>query len=104
MPMSSLRVIVGVIWIAILLVTHGIWTATALPLDNVGVFPDPGTTSVRDGAENDDYSASSGTELYDMYGNEIEEALGDYRIDFRGDMYERHAPQTALPEPIKPST
>jgi FtsZ-interacting cell division protein ZipA len=104
MPMRSLRVIVGAIWIAILLVTHGIWTATALPLDVVSAFPDPSTTSVRDGAENDDYSASSAPRLYDMYGNEIEEALGDYRIDVRGEMYERHAPQTALPEPAKPST
>jgi len=32
----------------------------------------------------------------DVYGNEIDEAVGDYRVDPRGDMYERHSPDTAL--------
>ena len=96
--------IVGAIWITILFVTHGIWTATALPLDTAGAISDPHTTSIRDGADDDRYTSSGAPGLYDMYGNEIEEALGDYRIDFRGDVYERHAPQTALPEPTKPST
>jgi len=32
----------------------------------------------------------------DLNGNEIDEAVGDYRIDRRGEMYERHAPDTAL--------
>jgi hypothetical protein len=32
----------------------------------------------------------------DLNGNEIDEAVGDYRVDTRGDMYERHAPDTAL--------
>ena len=32
----------------------------------------------------------------DLNGNEIDEAVGDYRVDSRGEMYERHAPDTAL--------
>ena len=32
----------------------------------------------------------------DLYGNEIDEAVGDYRVDGRGDLYERHAPDTAV--------
>jgi hypothetical protein len=32
----------------------------------------------------------------DLNGNEIDAAVGDYRIDRRGEMYERHAPDTAL--------
>ena len=32
----------------------------------------------------------------DLNGNEIDEAVGDYRVDPRGEMYERHAPDTAL--------
>ena len=32
----------------------------------------------------------------DLNGNEIDEAVGDYRVDRRGEMYERHAPDTAL--------
>lgn len=32
----------------------------------------------------------------DIYGNEVSDAVGDYRIDRRGDLYERHAPDTAV--------
>ena len=32
----------------------------------------------------------------DLNGNEVDPAVGDYRVDRRGDMYERHAPDTAL--------
>src|SRR5438105_2386413 len=32
----------------------------------------------------------------DLNGNEIDAAIGDYRVDKRGEMYERHAPDTAL--------
>jgi hypothetical protein len=32
----------------------------------------------------------------DLYGNEVEEAVGDYRIDIRGDIYERHSPDTEV--------
>lgn len=33
----------------------------------------------------------------DVYGNEIEDAIGDYRIDPRGDVYESHSPDTEVP-------
>lgn len=32
----------------------------------------------------------------DLNGNEIDDAVSDYRIDGRGELYERHAPDTAL--------
>jgi hypothetical protein len=32
----------------------------------------------------------------DVYGNEIQDAVGDYRIDPRGDVYENHAPDTEV--------
>jgi hypothetical protein len=38
------------------------------------------------------------TPRLDRYGNEIETAIGDYRVDPLGDMYERHSPDTALPQ------
>jgi hypothetical protein len=34
----------------------------------------------------------------DLYGNEITNAVGDYRVDPHGDLYERHAPDTAVLE------
>jgi hypothetical protein len=39
-----------------------------------------------------------GDHLTDRYGNEIDRAVGDYRIDPAGDVYENHSPQTALPK------
>lgn len=33
----------------------------------------------------------------DVYGNEIEDAVTDYRIDSAGDVYERHSPETQVP-------
>lgn len=40
----------------------------------------------------------------DRYGNEVEDAVGDYRLDRRGEMYELHSPDTALPQLGPPST
>ena len=33
----------------------------------------------------------------DIYGNEIEDAVTDYRIDPAGAVYERHSPETEVP-------
>lgn len=38
----------------------------------------------------------------DRYGNQIETAIGDYRVDPRGEMYEMHSPETALPQLATP--
>jgi hypothetical protein len=41
--------------------------------------------------------------IVDRYGNPIEEAVGDYRVDPRGDIFERHSPTTAVPRLPEPS-
>jgi hypothetical protein len=57
-----------------------------------------GTTSVLDAgnaalhARVDDWAEPQ----VDLNGNEIDAAVGDYRVDKGGEMYERHAPDTAL--------
>jgi hypothetical protein len=33
----------------------------------------------------------------DLFGNEVEGAVTDYRLDPRGEMYERHSPETEIP-------
>ena len=56
------------------------------------------TTSVVDNqvptfpARSDDWAEPR----VDLNGNEIDPAIGDYRVDTHGEMYERHAPDTAL--------
>jgi hypothetical protein len=45
-----------------------------------------------------------GDPRFDLYGNEVEEAVGDYREDGRGLTYERHSPATELTRLGPPST
>lgn len=40
----------------------------------------------------------------DLLGNEVEDAVADYRIDLRGSVYERHSPETAVPRLGSPSS
>lgn len=86
-----MRVIVGAIWVALLLVGHGIWSAAAIPVT------DRAQPRITDAAPEPEP-----LRLIDLYGNEVERAVTDYRLDLRGDVYERHAPQTALPSPKRP--
>ena len=38
----------------------------------------------------------------DLYGNEVEDAVGDYRIDRGGAIYERHSPDTEVTQLAAP--
>ena len=75
------------------------WTKHTVP-PAIALFAHPraDTTSVLDEMVNsepprdDDWAEPR----VDLNGNEIEDAVGDYRVDPRGEMYERHAPDTAL--------
>ena len=40
----------------------------------------------------------------DLLGNEVEDAVADYRVDLGGDVYERHSPETAVPRLGSPSS
>ena len=93
---NAVRLVVVTIWITIVLVTRGIWTASALPISYPESLGDSSIT-VPDYRVNDPERPRM-----DRYGNEIENAVVDYRIDVRGDLYERHAPGTALPERRRP--
>jgi hypothetical protein len=48
--------------------------------------------------------AGSPPETLDRYGNVVERAVTDYRLDPTGDIYERHSPSTAIPRLGPPST
>ncbi len=41
---------------------------------------------------------------FDQHGNRIDRAVGDYRVDRRGTLYEGHAPQAPLPRLKVPTT
>jgi len=40
----------------------------------------------------------------DVYGTPVEPAVGGYRVDFEGDLYEEHNPDTAVLELGSPSS
>ena len=93
--MSSLRIVGGTLGAAILVLAWSIGRETiAGPLDR-DAWVRRSTPAVSEG--NAPHRAARPGRLIDRYGNELERAVTDYRIDYRGDLYERHSPQTAVP-------
>jgi hypothetical protein len=94
------RVWIVVIGLSMVFALTEVWLqrSTVHP-QHASAFPPPyGTTSVLDAEtpalpqHGDDWAEPR----VDLNGNEIDAAVGDYRVDTRGEMYERHAPDTAL--------
>jgi hypothetical protein len=52
--------------------------------------------SVSDTAVSVPDSGDEGIPRMDVYGNEVEDAVGDYRVDGTGDLYESHSPDTEV--------
>jgi hypothetical protein len=95
--MSSVRVTGGILGAAILVFAWSIGKELAfgpLQVAPLAGWPTPAVS------QRDREAARSGR-LIDRYGNELERAVSDYRLDYRGDLYERHSPQTDVPR-LKP--
>jgi hypothetical protein len=103
--MSSLRIVIGIICLVVALVARGIWAETRIPPPAQSIIKGPSTTAVYDRGDVDEPYPPGRIESsrMDRYGNQIESAVGDYRIDRRGEMYERHSPDTAVPRLGVPS-
>jgi hypothetical protein len=100
------RVIVGLLWLTIVIAAAGGWNAgVSRPYVHLLAPHGTGTTQVLDDATYSDVSGADAAAepRVDLYGNEIEEAVGDYRIDVRGDIYERHSPETEVTQLAAPS-
>jgi hypothetical protein len=69
-------------------VTQGLSTPT------VSVVSDE---SSQAGEDDEDFSI-------DRFGNRIDRAIGDYRVDPRGDIFEWHSPSTAVSRLADPSS
>jgi len=95
---TVVRVVIGVIWVLSLLLGRGVWhSAASFPGSSAVSIWD--TTSVSDGEAGESSSVGNDRQQpqFDLFGNEIEPAMADYRVDRRGAVYERHAPETAVP-------
>jgi hypothetical protein len=94
------RLWIVVIGLSIVFTLSEVWLQrSTVYVQHAIAFPPPSsTTSVLDVGtpalpqRDDDWAEPR----VDLNGNEIDVAVGDYRVDTRGEMYERHAPDTAL--------
>lgn len=100
--MTLQRVWFAVLMAAMLVAGSTMWTPRAIPahvpVSPVSVDESTPTPSVIDSASR---ALPAEDERWleprvDLNGNEIDAAVSDYRVDPRGEMYERHAPDTAL--------
>jgi hypothetical protein len=95
------------LWLLSLLAGRGVWNpavtspiaATSAEITDHFILP----TDAGRGAAPVEHEPRS-TPRVDLFGNEIEDALADYRIDLRGSVYERHSPETAVAALGSPSS
>ena len=94
--MTTLRVIFTVVAFTAAIMCLGMWSA-AIPAHAAPLEPVHSTaiSDLTDLAEDpaDDLTV---TPQFDVYGNEVDDAVGGYRIDPLGDEYEEHSPDTEI--------
>jgi hypothetical protein len=94
------------LWLTILIVVAGAWSAgAARPRADASATADTRTSLMPADANDSDAFApdAASPPRLDLYGNEIDNPVGDYRIDHRGDLYERHSPGTEVTQLAAPS-
>ena len=90
--MRLLTIVLGVACVNAILCMSEMWTPRAIAGPPTG-----STTSVSHPVHVNRTNAEKFAEpRLDLYGNEVDDAVSDYRVDPRGDLYERHSPDTAM--------
>ena len=89
--MITLRVWFAMMVLATVFAGATVWSAVVQPTAAFQLAtPHPSVTDLSDAVQ------MPAEPRVDVYGNEIEDAIGDYRIDPRGDVYESHSPDTEV--------
>jgi hypothetical protein len=107
MPMQVLRLACGAMLVAsVLTVYDGLNSIGGVsPATDRYVTPGLSTPTISVVA---DESAALGQDddafSIDRFGNRIDKAIGDYRVDPRGDIFEWHSPSTAVSRLADPSS
>ena len=99
MPMNVERLWAALLAMAVIAAASNLWTKPSQTRQVHAIAqPSRATTSVIDSSARELPAARQdwAEPHIDLNGNEIDDAVGDYRVDGRGEMYERHAPDTAL--------
>ena len=103
---TTVRVIVGVFWLALLVVLGGFWGTSAARARGTAQLK-PASQSVSPSSFERAVQPIDNRSLdqpeIDLFGNEIERAVSDYRVDYTGDIYEAHSPDTAITRLAAPS-
>lgn len=107
--MTMLRVATGTIWLLVVLIGRAmLHPAVAVPVQPSSAPTHARTTSVIVEEEFAPPGAmrtiDSDEPRFDLFGNEIDVAIADYRLDRRGTIYERHSPDTAVSKLGSPKT
>src|SRR5262245_16327493 len=100
--MTPFRAITVLIVVAVLIAGREMWKSVVTPAEahvfravsHTTSVPDSNTQDKQDQMRDDDVARPD----VDLFGNEVDKALGDYRVDIRGDIYERHSPDTEVPK------
>ena len=97
--MTGLRVLLA---ITCLVAGSNLWLTQSAARVRANVY----TTTVLSGVVLSDPTPNdgSGRTRLDLNGNEIDDAVGDYRVDYGGDLYERHVPEQAFIHLAPPET
>jgi hypothetical protein len=108
--MTRLRVAIGTIWVVSFVAGRG-WLvsppASANAATSAEITAQPSVPVKEVGSEpqvEDGDPLEHRDPALDLFGNEIEEAIADYRVDLRGTIYERHSPETAVSKLGSPTT
>jgi hypothetical protein len=105
------RVIVGFLWLAILIIVASAWSAGARSGAAKARVPPRNIVAAKPIVDNGRAASiplpglqeESPDRRVDLYGNDVEVAVSDYRVDLYGVMYERHSPETELPRLAAPA-
>jgi hypothetical protein len=97
---------IGILWLCSLFAGSAVWCSGLTSLiasSPAGITAQPIVvpSAVTRGPQ---VESSSLEPRVDLLGNEIEDAVADYRVDLGGDVYERHSPETAVPKLGSPSS
>ena len=104
---KTIYAVIGVLWLCSLAVgsaTLGTGMPSLIAASSAEITAQPrlGSPAVIDAPRVE--SSHSPQPRVDLLGNEVEAAVADYRVDFGGDVYERHSPETAVPRLGSPSS
>ena len=94
--MTRFRLGVALLSLAFVLVGRGVWTvrpsAEGHHVSTMKWQVTPVAEPLPEVGRDQDFEPSQ----VDVLGNEVDDAVGDYRVDIRGDIYERHSPETEV--------